>query len=438
MIPFDQLFWTGAVAVVCSSACAILGCFLVLRRLSMMGDAISHGILPGIAVGFLLSGQLTGWGLFLGAMAFGVLTAFLTQTIRSLARVPEDTGMGIVFTSLFALGVILIKSFSSHLDDCVFYGSLQRTYLPGNTFFLFGIEIPNVLPSMLLSLGLTIGFVTLFWKELRVVSFDPALATAMGINAALVHYLLMAMVSGVTVTSFSAIGSILVIAMLIVPGACGHMLSDRMSGMILWAVGVAVFSAVAGTLLTPAEGSVPGMMVMIAGLVFLLVVLFAPRHGVVARVIRNARFALRIRCEDILAGLYRHEEAAEAAAAVAVERASIERALTDRVAVWWLRRDGQIEFEPSGIRLTESGRVRAQSLVRAHRLWESYLDKNFDLPPDHLHEPATEMEHYIGPALQSELEAELETPAIDPHGRQIPPSPAADAEDGHSQSVTTD
>jgi hypothetical protein len=210
--------------------------------------------------------------------------------------------------------------------------------------------------------------------------------------------------------------------MLIVPGACGHLLSDRLTGMMIWSAVVATVASVVGYVLASAavfDTSVSGMMAVVAGVQFLLAVLFAPRHGLAARALRNLRLALQIASEDILATLYRKEEGATAP--------------VSRPATWWtrlaarsLRRAGHVELLGDGsLALTDAGRQRAQSLVRAHRLWEAYLDTHFDLPRDHLHEPAERMEHFLGPALQEQLAAELPETARDPHGREIPP-PAKD------------
>jgi ABC-type Mn2+/Zn2+ transport system permease subunit len=417
---FLQAFWTIAVGIVCNVSCALIGCYLVLRRLSLLGDAISHGVLPGIVLAVLVSGQLSGWPILLGAMVCGVLTAALTQTLQTVGKVPEDSSMGVVFSALFALGVLLIsrQTASRDLDlDCVFNGVLETVVL--DTVEWGGLEIPRAFPTMALALGVTLAVVLLFWKELKIVSFDPALASAMGISALLVHYLLMALVAAVTVASFEAVGSILVVAMLVVPAATAHLLTDRLWLMMVWAAVIAVVSAVLGYVLASEHvlnSIVSGMMAVVAGAQFVLAVLFAPRHGVAARGLRNARLALRIAGEDALAALFRAQEAGAAAPAVG-------GGLWPRLAVLWLRRQGLVRRAADGTAaLTDPGRQRAQSLVRAHRLWEAYLGENFDLPPDHLHDPATRMEHFIGPALQGQLASELNHPAVDPHGKPIPPS----------------
>ncbi|CAN5905403.1 iron chelate uptake ABC transporter family permease subunit [soil metagenome] len=420
--------WTILVGVATSVPCAVLGCYLVLRKMSLLGDAISHAILPGIAVGFLLTHQLGGPGVFLGAIALGLLTALLTQTLSTFGKVPEDASLGAVFTSLFAVGVILITNAAADVDldpGCVLYGLID--FAPIYTMALpgIGLEIPRAL-GMLLPAGLlTAAFVGLLWKELKLASFDPMLATAVGINATLVHYLLMAMVAGVTVASFEAVGAILVVAMLIVPGATGHLLSDRLGGMLAWAVFVAVVSAFLGYIgAVVTDSNVAGMMAVAAGAQFALAVVFAPRHGVLVKSLHNLALSLRIAGEDVLAMLYRNEEKQGAAITLDDCRRRA-RAVGGRIvgalSVSKLRRGGLLLTNADGLaRLSEKGRAEAHSLVRSHRLWESYLDQHFHLPPDHLHEPAEWLEHFIGPQLQKELTAELQRPQYDPHGRQIP------------------
>ncbi|MCI0455889.1 MAG: metal ABC transporter permease [Gemmataceae bacterium] len=413
------------VGILAAVPCALLGCYLVLRRMSLLGDAISHAVLPGIALAFLLSGQVTGMPIVLGAIAVGVLTAVLTQTVHRFANVPEDASLGVVFTSLFAVGVILLNRVAHGTDldpDCVLYGRFELTVI--RTEPLMGLALPTVVQTLLPTLGLALLFIVLLWKELKAASFDPALATAMGLSAAVVHYLLMGMVAAVTVASFEAVGSILVVAMLIVPAATAQLLTDRLGRMLLLSAGVAVVSAVGGYVLASEavfDSQMSAMMGVVAGGQFVLAVLLAPRYGVLSKVVRNARLAVRIAAEDILAALYRGEEAR------ARGETPIPPAITGwtrRLARWVLRRQGQVEMGPGGeLRLTEPGRRRAESLVRSHRLWEAYLGENFELPLDHLHEAAERMEHFVGPELQKELEEELHAPVIDPHGKPIPPSP---------------
>ena len=413
--------WTMLVGIACNASCSILGCYLVLRRLSLLGDAISHAVLPGIALGYLFSGSVAGLPILLGAMAFGVLTSILTQSITNLGRVSEDTSLGVVFTSLFALGVILIQVAARNVDldaNCVLYGQID--YAGVDLVRWFGWEVPRPLVTLVPALAITLLLVGLFWKELKIVAFDPALAAAMGFSVNAIHYLFITMVSGVTVASFEAVGSILVVAMLVVPAATAALVTDRLKWMMAWAVAIGTTSAVFGYLLAvPLATSVAGMMAVVAGVQFTAAVFFAPRGGIVSRWLRNLSLAVRIAAEDVLAGLYRAEEPGGRKSEIGGQRS--EAWLVAQWARWRLLTRGWVARDRAGgLRLTTEGRAAARSLIRAHRLWESYLDTHFDLPRDHLHDAAERMEHYLGADLQEELASELAGRAVDPHGKEIP------------------
>ncbi|MEX2185678.1 MAG: metal ABC transporter permease [Pirellulales bacterium] len=435
-------WWTVALAATCSSSCGLVGCYLVLRKMSLLGDAISHAVLPGIALAFFFTGQITGLPILLGAMALGVLTTLLTQTLRDYGNVPEDTGMGVVYTGLFAAGVIMVQLGARQVDldpGCVLYGLLDFAAL--DTTSVFGVEVPRSMLTLGVALALTVAFIAAFWKELKITSFDAGLATAMGYRAMLVHYLLMAVVAGVTVASFEAVGSILVVAMLIVPGATAHLLTDRLGWMLVWSVVVSVLSALYGFAISSwLNVSVAGMMAVVAGAQFALAVFLAPRHGLLVKWVSSVRLAMRIVGEDIVARLYRSEEVAAAGAggssmavtstAAAVpspasreHRATVWGRLRRAWAAWGLVNSGLARRTADGeLQLTAAGRQTGRSIVRAHRLWESYLERHFELPLDHVHEPAERMEHFLGPELQTQLAEQLAEPVQDPHGRSIPPS----------------
>ena len=417
-------WWMLLIAAMTNVACALLGCYLVLRRVSLLGDALSHAVLPGLVLAYIFSGSLAIGYMFAGALLTGLLTTFLVQTIQQRGGVPSDASMGVVFTSLFALGVVLIKRYAQGVDldaECVLQG--QLVLAPMIRLELLGNSVPRAVVSIAPALLANLVFIALFWKELKISSFDPALATTMGLSAGVMHYLLMALVATTTVGSFEAVGSILVIAMLIVPGATAHLLSDRLRNMLVIAAGVGLLSAYAGFVGAMAvPGASPaGMMSVAAGLMYALAVFFSPRYGIVSKLSRNAQTSLRIIREDLLAMLYRLEEL------------SVGRRMGPREAVqavgggvlsawglWTLVRRGNIERNGGGLQLTESGRRKASHLVRSHRLWEAYLVEYLGLPLDHVHGPAERMEHYIGERLQEKIVADLNATNRDPHGRDIP------------------
>ena len=212
--------WIVAAGVLSAVACALVGNFLVLRRMSMLGDAISHAVLPGLAAAFLITGSRDSLGMFLGAAVVGVLTAVLTEWIRGFGKVDEGAAMGVVFTGLFALGLIMIVQAADRVDldpSCVLYGAIEAT--PLDRINVFGYDVPRVVVTLSAVLVVNLLAVVLFFKELKISAFDPALAKSLGINATLMHYLLMTLVAVTAVASFESVGNILVVAMFVVPPA---------------------------------------------------------------------------------------------------------------------------------------------------------------------------------------------------------------------------
>lgn len=406
-------------------ACALVGNYLVLRRMSMMGDAISHAVLPGLAVAFLISGSRTNVPMFLGAVVVGVLTALATQWIHRFGKVDEGASMGVVFTALFAVGLILIRQV--HLDDidldpsCVLFGDLNTAVL--DTFRFGGLRIPR--PAVVLGVVLLINaaFIVAFFKELRLAAFDPELATTLGFNASVLHYVLMTLVAVTAVASFEVIGNILVVAMLIVPPAAAHLLTDRLGSMILVSLVIAAASALLGhigaTILPPMIGlpgtSSAGAMAATTGLIFMLALLLSPRHGVVSKAWHRWRLSRRIAGEDMLATMYRDEERGEARTVLAADT------FTRRAALRVLRRLGLITPRDGAHALTDAGRDEARRLLRAHRLWETYLVDQAAVRADHTHGTAEQLEHITDHALRRRLDADTPPVDTDPQGRRIPP-----------------
>lgn len=291
--------WIVIIGVLTAIACALPGSFLVLRQMSMMGDAISHAVLPGLAIAFLVTGARASFSMFIGAAVVGVLTAVFTQWISSWGKVDRGASMGIVFTTLFAVGLLLIVQAADHVDldpGCVLYGAIEvAAWDIAWTFSLGGtlIEVPRSAIVLGIISLLNLGVIVAFFKELRISSFDPELATTQGINAQWMHYLLMTQVAVTTVAAFEAVGSIIVIAMLVTPAATAHLLTDRLGLMILIASIIGALSAVLGHVLAlvvpPLLGfestTTTGMMAVATGLFFLAAWLFAPRYGWITRIV---------------------------------------------------------------------------------------------------------------------------------------------------------
>ena len=279
------------VGTLCAMACAVPGVFLLLRRMSMMGDAISHAVLPGLAVAFLISGSRASWWMFFGAALAGVLTALFTQWITKFGKVERGAAMGIVFTTLFAIGLLIIERGAGNVDldaKCVLYGALENTPLNLVTLFEtsdYLIQIPHAALVVGSALLLNLLIIALFYKELTLSSFDPSLAETQGFRPKVIHYLLMTMVAVTTVAAFEAVGSIIVIAMLIVPPATAFLLTRRLPILLGLSLLLAAASAILGHIssqgLPPLLGlpktTSSGSIATMAGFLFLLAWLFGPQ-----------------------------------------------------------------------------------------------------------------------------------------------------------------
>ncbi len=417
--------WTIAAASLCAVSCALLGTYLVLRKLSLLGDAISHAILPGLALAFLMTGSRSPLPMFLGAACFGLVTAFLSQFLTRFCRVDQGASLGVVFTTFFALGVLLIRLAADHIDldpGCVLYGLLE--YTPLYTVSVGGTEIPRSILTLAPTLLINILFITVLYKELKITSFDPALATTVGINATFIHSLLMTAVAGTSVASFESVGSILVVAMFIIPPATARLLTDRMLTTLLLSALFGLLSALGGYWAAVAiNTSVAGMMSVVAASLFFIALVFSPKYGALSRSVQRLRLQLRVMKEDILGLTFRCHEAGFARSFPLTPRNignAMGGGLMPRLALRALLRDKLLANSEGIYSLTAEGEDRAKRLVRTHRLWETFLVQQLKLSPDHVHQTATTLEHYTSPEMEGALQRKTGGAAVDPHGKTIP------------------
>jgi len=412
---FDILSEVWAIrAIVASSLvglmCGVLGCFIVLRNMSLVGDALAHAILPGVVVAYMLVGYST-LAFFSGAVVAGLITAFGITWIQQRVRTKNDAAVGIVFTSMFSLGVILISRISRqdgvHLD-------LKD--------FLFGYAL-GVSDTDLMLTGLVTAYVlfsvTVFYRYLFSSTFQDVVAQTMGIPVRLLHYFLMLLLSFAVVASLQTVGVILVVAMLITPAATALLLSQRLRVVLFIAGGIGMLSAIVGMVVAVWLNTPPGpAMALVATAFYLLTVVFAPRKGMVAKAyFRYQRKQLTVR-EDILKRVFRQNQKHGAADPVFIRselelsNAGWNRNLSD------LRRKGLME--KAELRLTDAGKLLALRMVRAHRLWETYLNQEVGLTPEQIHDEAERLEHLLTDEMLDRVDTELGYPEMDPHGSVIP------------------
>lgn len=447
--------WIVVTAALAAIGCALPGTLLLLRRQSLLGDALSHAMLPGLVMAYLGINWLehTGWisasaaqswrpaALLLGAGVTAVLSASLSEVLARRAHLDPGASLGVVYTAMFAGGLLLLRiaADSAHIDtSCVLYGNLEstvldtvgRTGVPRAVWINGGIVLINTL------------LLVLFYKELLLCTFDPGLARSLGLPVATIQQVLLVCTGATIVAAFESVGSILVIAMLVVPAASSVLLSDRLPRALAWAAALGALSALlghVGALTAPVmirqllqwpelgDISTAGMMTVAAGLLFVMCWLFSPRHGLVREWADQRRLQRRILAEDILGALYRLEELTVDRGGRHCSVATLSQALRlpERKVARGIRRlelKGDLQIQAGELKLTDLGRLHAQNLVRSHRLWESYLAQHFQLESPRLHASAEQIEHYLDPDLREKLATELSEPGHDPHGASIPPA----------------
>lgn len=277
--------WIILTAALVGLSCGLIGVFLILRKQAMMADAISHTVLLGIVLAYMVTQQLSGTAMLVGGILAGILTAFLVQMLNSL-KVQHDASLGIVFTTLFAIGVILISTSVGNVHLDVKHALMgEITFIPFTTVSLSIIgDIPRATALLAIVLLIVIFFIVAFYKEWKITSFDPALAASIGIPVLLLHYVFMTLVSVTTVASFDAVGAILVVAMLITPAAAAYLWTDKLIVMLLLSGSFGVLAAIVGYwIATWLDTSISGSMAFATGLIFLISFLLSPKHGLVSR-----------------------------------------------------------------------------------------------------------------------------------------------------------
>jgi manganese/zinc/iron transport system permease protein len=355
------------VAAVVAAACALPGAFLVLRRMALMSDAISHTVLLGIVVAFFVTGDITSPLLLVAAGLTGVLTVALVEALRRTRLVARDAAIGLVFPALFSVAVILISRYAGnvHLDtDAVLLGELA--FSPFRRLEAGGHDLgPRTLWVMGAILLLNLGFVAAFYKELKLSTFDAALAAALGFSPAVLHYAFMTLVSVTAVGAFDAVGSVLVVALMIAPPAAAYLLTDSLPRMLVLSVLLAVVAALVGFWAAwLADASIAGAMAAAAGTVFLLAFLLAPSRGMLAQARRRSRQRLEFARLMLAIHLLHHESDPDAAEesreahlhdhlrwTPAFARRIVRLAQQDD----WVRREaeGRLRLTPEGRRMAE-------------------------------------------------------------------------------------
>ncbi|MBZ0202625.1 MAG: metal ABC transporter permease [Ignavibacteria bacterium] len=391
-------------------SCGLIGTYIMLRRMSLIGDALAHAVLPGVVVSFMVAGK-SELALFIGAVVSGILTVLLIGFVNRNSRIKEDTSIGIIFTGAFALGILLVSQLKQvHID--------LSSYLFGD---VLGVSTGDITLSLIIMFIIIICIVV-FYKQLLITSFDPTMALTIGISTTVVHYMLMTLLSMSIVAGLQSVGVILIIAMLITPPATAYLLSDSLKKILILSALIGVLSSVIGLYLSYHLNFASGAsIVLVAVTIFLLVFLFSPKEGVVTKLIRRRESVRTVLLEDVIKLTYKFDGS--------IEGVSLADAIANELGISNSKVQGALKKlaernlleSPGGKHLlTEQGNDYALKLIRTHRLWETYVTKEKVIDMEHIHPEAEKVEHVLTEDLVDELDEELGFPEKDPHGSDIP------------------
>jgi manganese/zinc/iron transport system permease protein len=399
----------------------MLGSFALLRRQSLLGDALAHAALPGVCIAFLLTGAKSPLPLFLGALIAGLAGAFFILATVRWSRIKEDAAIGIVLSVFFGLGIVLLTRIQK----------LSGGNQSGLDKYLFGQAATLVVEDLqvMAVLGaVVIAAVVAFYKEFKLISFDPAFAASLGLPVRRLEIGLTLLLVTVVVVGLQTVGVVLIVATLITPAAAARQWTDKLGAMVLLAAAIGAGSGVAGSLTSATLPRMPtGPVIVLASSAVLVVsLLFAPQRGLLWAYLRERAVAERIRRENLLKDLYRLGETDGGWQAFVTRpllmgvRGQTAAQLADSARP--LVRAGLLETAEDTLRLSPQGLHEAEQVVRKHRLWELFLTRRLELPSDHVHRDAEAMEHALSAEAVAELDEALGFPESDPHGRPIPPA----------------
>jgi len=404
-------------AILLGAGAGLLGCFVVLRRVALMGDAISHAVLPGVVAGLIYSPDRNPWFIFLCAAIAGLLGAGIVRALMATTRLKSDTALGTVLASFFAFGIM--------------WQSRNQESTAGVMNFLFGnIGAINAsdLKLMMIATVLLCSVVFVLKRPLLVVSFDEGFSRGLGYPVKILNGIFYFLLTFSVVVALQAVGVVLVSAMLITPAAAAYLLTDRFGKMLVLSMLFGVLSGIVGGIVSASFNGMPTgpVITLAATLIFAAVYFVAPRHGVLARIFRTSKRRRRVRRENTLKAIYQIQEAGgfshEDVSLIELARKRRNTEDHARRECASLLKYGFIELADDGhsVHLTASGWKRSMEMVRNHRLWELYLTNEANYADDHVHEDAEKIEHILGANTVKQLEKDLDFPELDPHGKPIP------------------
>lgn len=415
--PNTRYVVTGTVLLAISSA--IVGSFTFLKKKALVGDAVAHAVLPGVCLAFMLAGNKNPVYLVVGAFITGWLSLVIIDQIVARSRIKEDTAIGLILSTFFGLGIMLLTKIQ-HSGNAAQSG--LDSFLFGKAAALVGTDV--IVFSTISIILLVVVFI--FFKELTLIAFDEDFAKSIGFPVRRLELVLTTLTVMAVVIGIQAVGVVLMAAMLITPAAAARFWTDRLKVMLLLA---AIFGAFAGVFGAYVSYTAPAMptgpwIVMIISIIAMFSFFFAPRKGILNKMVKQRRIQKKIRDENILKMFYQLGEtegdyfSSRTSEALAERRELASGQLSSGLSR--LKRHGYLKSDQGGWQLTIEGKNKGQRTIKLHRLWELYLTQYLRIAPDHVHDDAETIEHIITPELEAKLEKLLKYPDVDPHMSKIP------------------
>lgn len=413
--PLFEVFFQKALIGGCVAAvvCSVVGCLVILRRMAFLGDALSHAMIAGVAGGYLFMKlvfdvEAHAPSMLIGSLIAAIITVASIGFVSRVSRLKEDTVIGIMYTGVFAGGVVLVSAFQNYIHIDLMH------FIMGD---VLGVADSDLWVAAIVAAAV-LSVILLFFRQFQVTSFDPIMAASIGMPVLLIDYALTTCVSLVVVSAVSMVGVILVVGLLITPAATAYLLSDRLDRMMALAAVFGVTSVVGGLYLCVWVNSAGGGAIMLfCTFQFLVVLTFAPRYGLLAGWIRRKRMVPQQVIEDVLVSILRGRGSPLSLQALA----GFVTKGTDRLpaAVRSMARDGLLAEQEGGYVLTPAGEKEANRILRAHRLWEAYL-RHVGVADSDIHRQAHQLEHVHDTSSVEYLDDLLGHPTHDPHGSEIP------------------
>ena len=406
-------------SVILAASSAVVGTFTFLKKRALSGDAVAHSVLPGVCLAFVLAGNKNPFALIIGAFVTGWISLICIDIITRKSKIKEDTAIGLVLSVFFGMGILFLTAIQrsgnaaqSGLDHFLFG---KAASLIGEDLWVFGIT------------GVLLIFtIAAFYKELKIISFDPQFAYASGLPVKMLDLLLTSLTVLAVVIGIQAVGVVLMAAMLITPAAAAKYWTNKLITMILLAAAFGAFSGITGAFISYVAPSMPTgpWIVVVISMIAVGSFFFAPKKGIISKEIQQNKNKNKILEDNILKLFYHLSEGkkdfyAGRSVSDMMEKRHMEEGLLQK-GLQRLIKKGLIVKKNDRWQLTGEGKTKGQRVVKLHRLWELYLTSHLQIAPDHVHEDAETIEHVITPEIEKALEKLLKYPAIDPHKEDIP------------------